>query len=168
MKRVLYVILFFGILLPFPLYAKYPVEIPLYDCTYSNLAVESCWGYLATMDGPGSSTVDPVDPNLARAELSNNTLVVSENGEGEAEIKVYKYDSREKIFIGTFDSSISLQLTDTAKYVIWMGVNKSGIERNIVGKFQYPSPAGLKEIRQGQLYVLQGEKVYTIQGKEVK
>ena len=65
-------------------YAGSTVNIPLthgYNIPCSYTITESA-------DDPGSSTVDPVDPNQAKAELTGNTLKVYEGLEGEAQISV--------------------------------------------------------------------------------
>ena len=163
MKRILF-LLFYVVLSSFMLCA-WAVEIPLSYYASITQSVEEINESLQIMDGPGSSTVEPVDPNLARAELTQNTLVVYENTDKNAAVKLYNYDSKTLVVAASFTQTFTYELTEAATYVICLQLENKPL---VFGKFRYPLPVGQKEMKQGKIFILQGEKVYSIQGTEIQ
>lgn len=119
-------------------------------------------------DGSGSSTVNPVDPNLARAELVQNTLVVQENYEGDVELTVQT--ANEVVFSGLFDRTIHISLSDSTWYTLVL--HKS--DTLISGQFRYPflqtNPVSRakKLMQQGQLLIRKDNNIYTITGNKLR
>lgn len=119
-------------------------------------------------DGSGSSTVNPVDPNLARAELVQNTLVVQENYEGDVELTVRS--ENEVVFSGLFDRTIHITLSDSTWYTLVL--HKS--DTLISGQFKYPvsrtDPVSRakKLMQQGQLLIRKDNNIYTITGNKLR
>lgn len=119
-------------------------------------------------DGSGSSTVNPVDPNLARAELVQNTLVVQEKYEGDVELTVRS--ENEVVFSGLFDRTIHITLSDSTWYTLVL--HKS--DTLISGQFKYPvsrtDPVSRakKLMQQGQLLIRKDNNIYTITGNKLR
>lgn len=120
-------------------------------------------------DGSGSSTVNPVDPNLARAELVQNTLVVQENYEGDVELTVRS--ENEVVFSGLFDRTIHISLSDSIWYTLVL--HKS--DTLISGQFRYPflqtDPVSRakKLIQQGKVLIIRDDNnIYTITGNKLR
>lgn len=120
-------------------------------------------------DGSGSSTVNPVDPNLARAELVQNTLVVQENYEGDVELTVRS--ENEVVFSGLFDRTIQITLSDSTWYTLVLLKSDTLIS----GQFKYPvsrtDPVSRAEklMKQGQLLIIRDDNnVYTITGNKLR
>ncbi len=119
-------------------------------------------------DGSGSSTVNPVDPNLARAELVQNTLVVQEKYESDVELTVRS--ENEVVFSGLFDRTIHITLSDSTWYTLVL--HKS--DTLISGKFKYPvsltDPVSRakKLMQQGQLLIRKDNNIYTITGNKLR
>lgn len=119
-------------------------------------------------DGSGSSTVNPVDPNLARAELVQNTLVVQENYEGDAELTVQT--ANEVVFSGLFDRTIQITLSDSTWYTLVLLKSDTLIS----GQFKYPvsrtDPVSRakKLMQQGQLLIRKDNNIYTITGNKLR
>ena len=148
-----------------PARAEQPVTIPLY---FGGINTESYTANPVTnlaADGPGSSTVDPVDPNQAKAELTGNTLIVQEHVNGNVEIMISNYDNGETILYTRFDDSLTIQLTDTANYLLRMRFEDG---RVAYGLFSYPPFINGKEVKNGQLYIRHGYSIYALPGTKVK
>lgn len=124
--------------------------------------------YVILDDGSGSSTVNPVDPNLARAELVQNTLVVQEKYEGDVELTVRS--ENEVVFSGLFDRTIHITLSDSTWYTLVL--HKS--DTLISGQFRYPFlqtdpvPRAKKLMQQGQLLIRKDNNIYTITGNKLR
>lgn len=117
-------------------------------------------------DGSGSSTVNPVDPNLARAEMVQNTLVVQENYEGDAELTVQT--ANEVVFSGLFDRTIHITLSDSTWYTLVLRSHKS--DKRIKGIFRYPAyyKTG-KYVQQGKVLIIREDNsIYTITGNKLR
>lgn len=165
MKRLYFAImtLVCGMCVALPAQAEQPMAIPLYFGGDESYTVHTATSM--TADGPGSSTVDPVDPNQATAELTGSTLVVHENVEGNVGITIRNYDLGETILYTSFDQSLTIQLTDTATYLIIMRFEDM---RTAYGKFNYPTSLSRKEVKNGQLYIRRGTSIYALPGTKVK
>ncbi len=141
---------------------------------------------LYAQDDPGSSTVDPVDPNQVVATLQGDQLTIHENmgidityslnHEAPAQMpSQYKAP-----LSNTFRDEVTIQITQSGEYLLQLTNPSWGY--TIFGRFYY-SPQGIDQIESsslqggdrgrlillnGQIYILRGEKTYTLQGQEVK
>lgn len=140
------------------------INIPLYH-EYSETSIADC--YTRTEDAPGSSTVDPVDPNLARADLINNTLVVREEAEGNAYLVLLndKEAMGEPVFNGSFDEMVCIPLLDTASYYISLRFENG---YTLYGTFRYPVLHGEKIWVKGQLIIITDKNKYALSGKKIE
>ena len=154
MKRILSII---GVCVCALVYADSTVTIPM---TYKN--VESL---TESADGPGSSTVDPVDPNQAKAELTGNTLKVYEGLEGNAQISVNNITHPQVILQTSFDESVTLTLTDTARYSIQLYHPSIGF---VYGTFQYPIDKVRKVMQNGRVLIRFGKHFYSPSGVKIQ
>ena len=140
-------------------HADSTVTIPLYfgynlPCS----AVESA-------DDPGSSTVDPVDPNQARVELTGNTLKVYEGLEGNTRLSVYNMTYRQVVLQTSFEESVQLTLTDTAQYSIQLCHPDLG---TVYGTFRYPADNARKVMQGGRMFILFGNHFYSPGGVKIQ
>ena len=135
-------------------------------------------------DGPGSSTVDPVDPNQIYATLTNDVLSVYELINEEIEFTLYKEPSTKQmpkskrmIKATTFNDSISTVLTESGTYTIEL--TNPTWDYSIVGTFDFKvpqaventpanTPAATKILRDGQLLFLYKEQLYNVQGQRIQ
>lgn len=161
-KKILDTLTLFGCLCALlPAKADDATDIPL----YFNGIYGAIVNYSLAADGPGSSTIDPVDPNLAKAELTGNTLVVQENVEGVVAIDVINTGNGHSILSTSFDNMLTLQLVDTATYVIRLTFEN---RQKVYGLFCYPLNIGQKEISNGKLYIRFSGKRYALPGTTVQ
>ena len=134
-----------------------------------------------TGDDPGSSTVDPVDPNQVVVTLNGNELTIREfsnvdvtytlQHNAPAKMPVRAHTSASD----TFRNEITLQITESGEYQLLL-TNPSW-DYSIYGTFFY-SPQGIesvhstsvpqKVLQNGQFYILRNGKVYTITGRKLK
>ena len=153
MKRILSII---GICVCALVYADSTVTIPM---TYKYVET------LESADDPGSSTVDPVDPNQAKAELTGNTLKVYEGLEGNAQISVNNITHPQVILQTSFDESVTLTLTDTARYSIQLYHPSIGF---VYGTFQYPIDKVRKVMQNGRVFIRFGKHFYSPSGVKIQ
>ena len=158
MKRIVSVI---GICVCALAYAGSTVTIPLHH--ESN--IPASYTVTESADDPGSSTVDPVDPNQAKAELTGNTLKVYEGLEGNAQISVYNMTNPQVVLQTSFDESVTLTLTDTARYSIQLCHPSIGI---VYGTFRYPVDDARKIMLNGKMYILLDHHSYTPSGVKIQ
>ena len=116
-------------------------------------------------DDPGSSTVDPVDPNQAKAELIGNTLKVYEGLEGNTRLSVYNMTYRQVVLQTSFEESVQLTLTDTAQYSIQLFHPDLG---TVYGTFRYPVDNARKVMQGGRLFILFGNHFYNPGGVKIQ
>jgi len=116
-------------------------------------------------DDPGSSTVDPIDPNQAKAELTGNTLKVYEGLEGDAQISVYNMTNPQVVLQTSFDESVTLTLTDTARYSIQLYHPSIGI---VYGTFRFPVDDARKIMLNGKMYILLDHHSYSSSGMKIQ
>lgn len=154
MKRILSII---GVCVCALVYADSTVTIPM---TYKNVET-----FTESADDPGSSTVDPVDPNQAKAELTGNTLKVYEGLEGNAQISVNNITHPQVILQTSFDESVTLTLTDTARYSIQLYHPSIGF---VYGTFQYPIDKVRKVMQNGRLFIRFGKHFYSPSGVKIQ
>ena len=134
-----------------------------------------------TGDDPGSSTVDPVDPNQVVVTLNGDQLTIREfsnvdvtytlQHNAPAKMPVRSHTSASD----TFRNEITLQITESGEYQLLL-TNPSW-DYSIYGTFFY-SPQGIesvhstsvpqKVLQNGQFYILRNGKVYTITGQRVR
>ena len=151
MKRILSII---GVCVCALVYADSTVTIPLHH--ESNIS--DSYTVTESADDPGSSTVDPVDPNQAKAELTGNTLKVYEGLEGNAQISVNNITHPQVILQTSFDESVTLTLTDTAQYSIQLYHPSIG---SVYGTFRYPMEKARKVMQDGSVYIFFNNQIYT-------
>lgn len=139
---------------------------------------------LYTQDDSGSSTVDPVDPNQVIATLKGDELTIRDNSgeeimmalslsEGEASVPAFNRVQRTQ----SFRNELTVTLTEEGLYRLEL--SNPSWEYTIYGTFRYPqqhdaidqtlvAPAAQKILRNGQLLIRIGDKVYTVHGAEIK
>ncbi len=142
-------------------HADSTVTIPLrygYNISNSCSAIESA-------DDPGSSTVDPVDPNQARVELTGNTLKVYEGLEGNARLWVYNMTHTQVVLQTGFDESVQVTLMDTAQYSIQLLHPDLG---TVYGTFRYPVDNARKVVQGGRLFILFNNHFYSPGGVKIR
>ena len=75
------------------------------------------------------------------------------------------YDLGKTILFTRFDQSLTIQLSDTATYLITMRFEDM---QTAYGKFNYPASLSRKEVKNGQLYIRRGGSIYALPGTKVK
>ena len=136
-----------------------------------------------TGDDPGSSTVDPVDPNQVVVTLKGDELTIKETSGDVITYSVQKESGNNApkhmpmLNADTFQNSVSIELTEEGLYRL--DLTNPLWDYRIYGIFNYPqrhdaidttmapTPAAQKIIRNGQLLIRKGEKVYTVQGTAI-
>ena len=142
--------------------ASEPVNIPLYSGIWWNDSMsELSNSPTQTQDDPGSSTVDPLDPNLGTAELTDNTLVVHEYMEGNVQIAIYNYTTKQDLLATRFDEVIEITLIEKGMYIILMYHPEIGY---VKGSFWFPYNSPTKVFNQGNLFILYHDNVYSPSG----
>ena len=138
---------------------------------------------LYTRDDSGSSTVDPVDPNQVIATLKGDELTIRDNSgeeimmalslsEGEASVPAFNRVQRTQ----SFRNELTVTLTEEGLYRLEL--SNPSWEYTIYGTFRYPQrhdaidqtlavPVAQKILRNGQLLIRIGDKVYTVHGTEI-
>lgn len=135
-------------------------------------------------DDPGSSTVDPVDPNQVVVTLKGDVLTVKETSGEEITLELSLTDNRNQMpalkripETETFRNEVTITLTEEGIYTLVLTNPSWGY--HIYGTFDYPqrkdaidqdiapTPGAEKIIRNGQLLIRKGEKVYTVQGTAI-
>jgi len=138
--------------------------------------------YSYTGDDPGSSTVDPVDPNQVVATLQGDQLTIRENmgvdityslqtnapAQTPAQHRAPQND--------TFRNEVTIQITESGEYMLQL-TNPSW-SYTIVGKFTYvaegierveSSDSGVRKIlRDGRIIIRRGEELYTLTGEQIQ
>lgn len=137
-----------------------------------------------TGDDPGSSTVDPVDPNQVVVTLKGDVLTVKEMSGEEITLALSLTYNRNQMpalkripETETFRNEVTITLTEEGTYTLELTNPSWGY--HIYGTFDYPqrkdaidqdivpTPGAEKIIRNGQLLIRKGEKVYTVQGTAI-
>ena len=136
---------------------------------------------LFVQDDPGSSTVDPVDPNQVVVTLKGNQLTIHENMGMDITYTLQRNAPAQAPAIhnapksDTFRDEVTIQITQSGEYLLQL-TNPSW-DYIIYGQFYYapqgietlhPASAPQKVLIDGQIYILRGDIVYTIDGREVK
>ena len=138
-----------------------------------------------TGDDPGSSTVDPVDPNQVVAMLKGDELTIKESS---GETITYQLSNtsassapglRKMPQSQTFQGEISVTLTEEGNYSLIL--TNPGWNYRIVGRFEYPKKhqgidpvagdeekSGIKKVlRNGQIVIERNGKRYNLLGGEL-
>ena len=134
-----------------------------------------------TGDDPGSSTVDPVDPNQVVATLQGDQLTIHEHSGVDVTYTLRHNAPAQMPSLhrapqsDTFRDMVTLQITESGEYMLLLTNPSWGY--NIFGRFNYmpqgiisvhSSSAPQKVLQNGQMIILRGEKMYTVTGQEVK
>ena len=139
-----------------------------------------------TGDDPGSSTVDPVDPNQVVATLQGNQLTIHEHSGVDVTYSLQHNAPAQMPSLhrapqsDTFRNEVTVQITESGEYLLQLTNPSWGY--TIVGRFNYVAEGidnvnssslqggdrGRLIIQNGQLYILRGEKKYTVTGQEVR
>lgn len=136
-------------------------------------------------DGPGSSTVQPVDPNEIVATLQHDVLSIFEHIGKEIGYKLTQTSSSSNAPAGkrlvksdTFHESVAVTLTESGTYMLEL--THPDWDYTIVGTFEYmggenavinteaTEPSARKIMRDGQLLIRKGEKIYTLTGVQIQ
>lgn len=155
-----------------------------YGCEYNDdeQAVDTIPIYY-TRDDPGSSTVDPVDPNQVVVTLKGDELTIKDYS-GETITYSVKKESgnnasrRMPMYEDTFQDSVSVELTEEGQYRL--DLTNPNWDYRIYGTFRYPHstqdisdvavPACSVEkmLRDGELLIRKGNAIYTVTGIRVE
>lgn len=138
-------------------------------------------------DGPGSSTVEPVDPNEIIAKLILDELQMKEYLHTIIDYNLTKAPAANSspavkhvnpvVAADSFIDSETVTLTESGRYFLEM--SHPDWDYTIVGTFVYNALQGLetiensqsactKELREGQLLIRQGEQLYTPTGIRIQ
>ena len=136
-------------------------------------------------DNPGSSTVEPVDPNEIVATINGNELSINEYTDKEITLTLSRSSSNgmsaNRIVVHnaeTFQDSVSVQITEAGIYTIQL-TNPEWVYM-IEGTFKYPKdyqaieeidaavPTIRKVLRDGRLVLQIGNHIYTITGSQIQ
>lgn len=143
---------------------------------------------LYAQDDPGSSTVDPVDPNQIVATLKGDELTIRESSGDEITYNLERREANDErkevrgerkaegVQSDTFHNSVTIQLTEDGVYQLEL-TNPSW-DYIITGTFRY-GPQGTENIqtsdvniqkilRDGRLYIQVGGRIYGITGQQIQ
>ena len=165
-------------------------EAEKYGCYYDSAKqpADTVALYWRSGDGPGSTTVTPVDPNQVVATLNDNLLTIREQSGEEvtyslavtpishAPARHELPEAQKEVAADTFRNSVAVQLSEDGSYTLTL--SKAGWENDIYGTFDYTA-SGLQPIaatdaparkllRNGQLFIQQGDKIFTLTGVQTK
>ena len=164
-------------------------EAEKYGCYYDSYeqAGDTVKLYRHVNDGPGSSTVDPVDPNQIVVILQQDLLIMREyTGEeiqytlqkslaSNAPAKANAPAMSKRVQADSFRGSTSLRLTENGTYRL--DLTNPDWNYSIYGVFDYgtvglypviPDATATKVIRNGHLLIQKGDKIYTLTGVEIQ
>lgn len=154
-----------------------------FGCWYDSSEQQGDTVKLYVQDSPGSSTVNPVDPNELVATVKGDQLIIREFLDKEItyNLRLSVPNSAPARSSGTtqsdtFRETVSIQLTESGSYVLRL--TNPDWNYSIVGTFEFimtelPTvdtevPAAQKILRNGRLLILHGDQTYTLTGVEVK
>ncbi len=138
---------------------------------------------LFVKDGPGTSTIDPVDPNLIYALLQGELLTIKDFSGAEIYCTLVNTTipsnspHHVRLQAQPFRDSLSVEITDAGLYEI--NLTSEAWNYSIYGSFVYgikegislstpEQPSAQKFVRNGQIFILRGDKTYTLTGEEIK
>lgn len=156
-----------------------------YGCYYDGNVPQTDTIPLFIKDGPGSSTVEPVDPNQIVAVLQMDVLSIYEYIGKEIGYKLSQTSSSSNAPVGkrlvksdTFQKSVAVTLTESGTYLLEL--THPDWDYSIVGTFEYREekdavinaeaahPSAQKMLRDGQLLIRKGDKIYTLTGVQIQ
>lgn len=156
-----------------------------FGCYYDSNAqpVDTVPLYTRVNDGPGSSTVDPVDPNEIVATLKVDNLTIREYINEEISYSLSKVSAssqaptrRQVMHSDSFRESVTIPLVEGGTYELEL--TNPEWNYSIVGTFVY-LPTGVEDtpaitaptekvLINGRLLIKHGNKVYTLTGLQVE
>lgn len=139
-----------------------------------------------TGDDPGSSTVEPVDPNQVVAILLGDELTIREASGDEITYSLSNYSSSNVAAKApmtrsdSFRNEVSVLLSEEGSYDLRL--TNPNWDYTIIGVFNYPyrhsaietietapqTNSAQKIFRNNTIYILRNNKIYTIEGQEVE
>ena len=151
-------------------------------CYGENSTADTIPLFSYTSDDPGTSTVDPVDPNQVVATLGNEELTIREyTGTEITYVLTHRNNAPSRELEPqptTFENEVVIELTEYGPYELQL--SNEAWDYIIIGKFYY-GPQGVemigsdltadgvqKVIIDGQLLLRKGDKTYTLTGQEIK
>ena len=151
-------------------------------CYGENSTADTIPLFSYTGDDPGTSTVDPVDPNQVVATLGNEELTIREyTGTEITYVLTHRNNAPSRELEPqptTFENEVVIELTEYGPYELQL--SHEAWDYIIIGKFYY-GPQGVemigsdltadgvqKVIIDGQLLLSKGDKTYTLTGQEIK
>ena len=156
-------------------------EAERFGCWYDSNEQQADTVKMYVTDGPGSSTVDPVDPNQIVVIVKDGQLVIREYLDVDLTFTLERIGALSAPARNgasqsdTFHESVAIPLTESGVYQLTLTHPDWGY--SIVGTFEYTitgvpttaaPPAAQKIIRDGRLLIRQGGKTFTLTGVEVK
>ena len=140
---------------------------------------------LYVKDGPGTSTVDPIDPNLIVALLQTDLLVIKEFTGMEIGLILSNGSPNQAPARGmapqqqqqSFRNEVVIPLTEPGYYTLELTSAEGNY--NITGTFTYmpqgietvsgqETTAPVKTLQNGQLFIIRSGKTFTLTGQEMK
>ena len=160
-----------------------PTWTPRVGCWYDSneQAGDTVKLYRHVNDGPGSSTVDPVDPNQIVVILQQDLLIMREYMGDEIQYSLQKSlaanaPAKSKLIqADSFRGSASVQLTEDGTYRL--DLTNPDWDYSIYGVFDYgtvgldpviPDAPATKVIRNGHLFIQKGDKIFTFTGVRIE
>ena len=154
-----------------------------YGCYYDSheQTADTIKLYRHVNDGPGSSTVDPVDPNQIVVILQQDLLIMREYMGDEIQYSLQKSlaanaPAKSKLIqADSFRGSASVQLTEDGTYRL--DLTNPDWDYSIYGVFDYgtvgldpviPDATATKVIRNGHLFIQKGDKIFTFTGVRIE
>ena len=151
-------------------------------CYGENSTADTIPLFSYTGDDPGTSTVDPVDPNQVVATLGNEELTIREyTGTEITYVLTHRNNAPSRELEPqptTFENEVVIELTEYGPYELQL--SNEAWDYIIIGKFYY-GPQGVEMIGSdltadgvqrviidGQLLLRKGDKTYTLTGQEIK
>ena len=137
---------------------------------------------LYTGDDPGSSTIDPIDPNQVVVTLNGNELNIKESSGDEINYTLVLNKNKQAptkeqtVQANSFIHSVSIELFESGYYTLRL--TNPNWDSSLVGHFQYINTAieevqgdercNTKILRDGQLLIRVGERLYTPTGMQIQ
>ncbi|MBO4578350.1 MAG: hypothetical protein J5688_06535 [Paludibacteraceae bacterium] len=160
-----------------------------YGCYYDSneLQGDTIKLYKRVGDDPGSSTVDPVDPNQIVVILQQDMLIMREYMGDEIQYSLQKSLASnapakanapamsKQVQADSFRGSASVQLTEDGTYRL--DLTNPDWDYSIYGVFDYgtvgldpviPDATATKVIRNGHLFIQKGDKIFTFTGVRIE
>ena len=160
--------------------SKYGEE---FGCEFNGIHTEDADTIpLYTGDDPGSSTIDPIDPNQVVVTLNGNELNIKESSGDEINYTLVLNKNKQApakeqtVQDNSFVHSVSIELTESGYYTLRL--TNPNWDSSMVGHFQYINSAieevqsdekcNAKILRDGQLLIRVGERLYTPTGIQIQ